>query len=132
MESAENGKRTSIFLWEENDFFHASRCDRNRLEKQKEEDRKREFDIRVSSLKSVGLTEPRFREWRFENDNGSNPKLDIARKYVNEWEEMRKKNIGYMVMGPVGTGKSFCRLHSQCPDGARNQCDDDQFFQNPE
>ena len=83
------------------------RCDRNRLEKQKEEDRKREFAIRVSSLKSVGLTEPRFREWRFENDNGSNPKLDIARKYVNEWEEMRKKNIGYMVMGPVGTGKSF-------------------------
>lgn len=83
------------------------RCDRNRLEKQKEEDRKREFAIRVSSLKSVGLTEPRFREWRFENDNGSNPKLDIARKYVNEWEEMRKKNIGYMVMGTVGTGKSF-------------------------
>lgn len=31
----------------------------------------------------------------------------VARKYVNEWEEMRKKNIGYMVMGPVGTGKSF-------------------------
>ncbi len=24
-----------------------------------------------------------------------------------EWEDMRQRNIGYMVMGPVGTGKSF-------------------------
>ena len=58
------------------------RCDREKLEAQKEEERRQDFAIKVSNLKSVGLTEPRFREWRFENDNGSTPKLDIARQYV--------------------------------------------------
>ena len=92
------------------------RCDRNRLEKQKEEDRKREFAIRVSSLKSVGLTEPRFREWRFENDNGSNPKLDIARKYVNEWEEMRKHPINFSQDITSYTAKGREKIHKsvQC------------------
>ena len=61
----------------------------------------------MSNLKSVGLTEPRFREWRFENDNGSTPKLDIARQYVENWKDMQQRNIGYVLMGPVGTGKSF-------------------------
>lgn len=82
-------------------------CERDELEAQKEADRKREFAIKVSCLKAVGLTEPRFREWRFENDNGSNSKLDIARRYVADWEQMKKQNIGYVLMGPVGTGKSF-------------------------
>ena len=61
----------------------------------------------MCNLKSVGLTEPRFREWRFENDNGSTPKLDIARQYVENWKDMQQRNIGYVLMGPVGTGKSF-------------------------
>lgn len=71
------------------------RCDREKLEAQKEEERKQDFAIKVSSLKSVGLTEPRFREWRFENDNGSTPKLDIARQYVENWKDMQQRNIGY-------------------------------------
>ena len=83
------------------------RCDREKLEAQKEEERKQDFAIKVSNLKSVGLTEPRFREWRFENDNGSTPKLDIARQYVENWKDMQQRNIGYVLMGPVGTGKSF-------------------------
>lgn len=32
--------------------------------------------------KSVGLRERRFWEWKFENDNGSNQKILIARQYV--------------------------------------------------
>lgn len=83
------------------------RCDREKVEAQKEEERKQDFAIKVSNLKSVGLTEPRFREWRFENDNGSTPKLDIARQYVENWKDMQQRNIGYVLMGPVGTGKSF-------------------------
>ena len=83
------------------------KCDQAIMEARKEEDAKREFARRVQSLKTIGLTEKRFYEWRFENDNGKNSKLDLARKYVQEWDEMQKKNIGYVIMGPVGTGKSF-------------------------
>ena len=34
--------------------------------------------------KSVGLRERRFWEWKFENDNGSNQKILIARQYVEK------------------------------------------------
>lgn len=83
------------------------KCDRAVMEAKKEEEERRKFEIRVRSLKAIGLTENRFYEWRFENDNGKNPKLNLARKYVKNWKEMQKKNIGYVIMGPVGTGKSF-------------------------
>ena len=57
--------------------------------KVKEEEARKEFAIRVRSLKTIGLTENRFYEWRFENDNGNNPKLNLARKYVKDWKEMQ-------------------------------------------
>lgn len=57
--------------------------------------------------KSVGLRERRFWEWKFENDNGSNQKTLIARQYVEKWTNMKRKNVGLLLMGPVGTGKSF-------------------------
>ena len=57
--------------------------------------------------KSVGLRERRFWEWKFENDNGSNQKTLIARQYVENWTDMKRKNVGLLLMGPVGTGKSF-------------------------
>ncbi len=83
------------------------KCDQAIMEARKEEEARKEFARRVQSLKTIGLTENRFHEWRFENDNGKNPKLNLARKYVKDWKEMQEKNIGYVIMGPVGTGKSF-------------------------
>ena len=56
--------------------------------------------------KSVGLRERRFWEWKFENDNGSNQKILIARQYVENWTDMKRKNVGLLLMGPVGTGHS--------------------------
>ena len=76
--------------------------------KEKEEQLRREEAQReLYQRKSVGLRDRRFWEWRFENDNGSTPKLDIARQYVENWKDMQQRNIGYVLMGPVGTGKSF-------------------------
>ncbi|EME3532079.1 MULTISPECIES: ATP-binding protein [Enterococcus] len=77
------------------------------MERQKEAEKRRQFEIRVSNLKAVGLTESHFKDWCFANDNGKNPKLGIARSYVEQWQDMKQKNVGYLLMGPVGTGKSF-------------------------
>lgn len=33
--------------------------------------------------------------------------MALAQAYVEHWEEMQKKNLGYILWGPVGTGKSF-------------------------
>ena len=31
----------------------------------------------------------------------------IAKQYVENWADMKRKNVGLLLMGPVGTGKSF-------------------------
>ncbi len=95
------------FLGSERIVSCLCKCDQAILKVKKEEEAKREFALHVQSLKTIGLTERRFYEWRFENDNGLNSKLDLARKYVKDWNEMQEKNIGYVVMGPIGSGKSF-------------------------
>lgn len=76
--------------------------------KEVEERLRREEALRqLRQRRSLGLREERFWGWRFENDNGTNKKMTIAHKYVENWERMKKENIGLILMGPVGTGKSF-------------------------
>jgi len=47
------------------------------------------------------------REWTFANDNGRNPQMKTAHFYVEHWEDMKAGNIGYLLWGSVGTGKSY-------------------------
>ncbi|MCF0133152.1 MAG: ATP-binding protein [Blautia sp.] len=82
-------------------------CEQEEYRKLVDEQRKKEFEMQVHALKSVGLTERRFLEWCFSNDNGKNPKMDLAKSYVSRWPSMKEKNIGYLIWGNVGTGKSF-------------------------
>lgn len=87
-------------------------------EKMKREEAQRQLYQR----KSVGLREKRFWEWKFENDNGSNRKMLIAKQYVENWADMKRKNVGLLLMGPVGTGKSFfagCIANALLEDGER-------------
>ena len=36
-----------------------------------------------------------------------NQQMPVARKYVQNWEQMKEKNIGLLIWGDVGCGKSF-------------------------
>ena len=82
-------------------------CEQAEQKRIQEEQRKKEFALQVHALKSVGLTEKRFYEWCFDNDNGRNSKMELAYSYVQKWPQMKEKNIGYILWGEVGTGKSF-------------------------
>lgn len=82
-------------------------CEQAEQKKLQEEQQKREFALHVHALKTVGLTDRRFYEWRFDNDNGRNLKMKLAYSYVQKWPQMKEKNIGYILWGEVGTGKSF-------------------------
>ena len=82
-------------------------CEIKERQEREEQIRREEAQRDLYRRKSVGLKDRRFWEWRFENDDGSNDKMLIARQYVEHWGEMKVKNVGLLLMGPVGTGKSF-------------------------
>ena len=89
------------------EFSSLCRCAQEKLRLYEARMKQEELEREIEHLKSAGLSDSRFREWCFENDNGSNGKLYLAREYVEKWQKMKEKNIGYLLSGPVGTGKSF-------------------------
>ncbi len=61
----------------------------------------------VRRLKAEGFSDPAMLDWKFENDNGRSPQMHHAHRYVEQWQTMRSENLGLLLWGGVGTGKSF-------------------------
>lgn len=88
-------------------FPRRCKCEQERFEQQEAEYRLQKHLQTVSELKRQGFTDPEMERWTFENDNGNCSQMDNARFFVENWEDMRKENVGYLLWGKVGTGKSF-------------------------
>ena len=88
---------------------HPAECDCQRAQRMEREaaEQQRKHRDKVEELKRLGFTDPAMREWTFANDNGRNPQMKTAHFYVEHWEDMKAGNIGYLLWGSVGTGKSY-------------------------
>ena len=88
---------------------HPAECDCQRAAREKREaaESRQKHLEKVEDLKRRGFTDPAMRNWTFEHDNGRNPQMKHAHRYVDKWAEVRTKNIGLLLWGGVGTGKSF-------------------------
>ena len=86
---------------------HPCRCEQERLDQEAAEQEARRHRQAVADLKRRGFTDPAMREWTFANDNGKCPQMKHARFYVEHWDTMQEENIGYLLWGGVGTGKSY-------------------------
>ena len=82
---------------------HPAECD---CQREAAEKRRTHLEA-VERLKQRGFTNPAMREWTFDNDNGKCPQMKHARSYVECWEQMKAENIGLLLWGKVGTGKSY-------------------------
>lgn len=72
------------------------------------ERRQQEEMDELERLRSAGIVSQRLRNATFENADGQNAAvLERLRRYVSKWPEMREKNIGLLLYGDVGTGKSY-------------------------
>ncbi len=60
---------------------------------------------RLSSICFAG--NPIMRELTFEASQSENPAVVICRKYTEGWEEAKTENLGMLLWGDVGTGKSY-------------------------
>lgn len=50
---------------------------------------------------------PTLYDYRFDNDNGTVPQLEQARRYVSHWKDMQEQNLGLLFWGKPGNGKTF-------------------------
>ena len=82
-------------------------CERERYAKDVRYHKEKEQRERITRNRSICFSEKVMQNWNFENAKKDNLALEIARKYVANWKEMKRRHMGYMFWGPVGTGKSF-------------------------
>lgn len=70
--------------------------------------KKQEEADRIMRLRSSGISSQEFQNARFSLDDGQSPgPMGLLRRYVDGWERAYKENIGLLLWGGVGTGKSF-------------------------
>lgn len=62
---------------------------------------------RLNMLKSMCFQDSALYCWTFGNDNGNNPLIGKAKTYADKWSDMLSKNIGLLLWGEVGTGKTY-------------------------
>ena len=88
---------------------HPTECACKRTEREKQEaiiKQQKHGDL-VRRLKADGFSDPAMLGWIFENDNGRSPQMHHAHRYVEQWQTMRSEDLGLLLWGNVGTGKSF-------------------------
>ena len=83
------------------------RCRQERIDRDNAVSERLRHEKQVETLKRSGFTDASMREWTFANDNGGCPQMQHAKFYVEHFAEMEERNIGYLLWGAVGTGKSF-------------------------
>lgn len=84
------------------------KCKKEALDREEEARKKAERMKRISQLRANGIHDENIRNWTFENADDTNPKLiEKARIYYDKWAEMHEQNIGLLLFGNVGTGKTY-------------------------
>ena len=88
---------------------HPIECACQRIEREKQDAaiRQQKHINLVRRLKADEFSDPAMLGWTFENDNGRSPQMHHAHRYVEQWQAMRSENLGLLLWGGVGTGKSF-------------------------
>ncbi len=88
-------------------FPRRCKCEQERFDKEEAERKQQKHLQTVADLRKSGFTNPEMINWTFANDNGKCPQMDKAKFYADHFDTMRAENIGYLLWGKVGTGKSY-------------------------
>lgn len=86
------------------------KCESKELEEKKKREEYEEQMRRINRLKEASMMDKKYREVTFDKYEvrEENKKVfEMAKKYVDRFQDMYKKNQGLLLYGPVGTGKSF-------------------------
>lgn len=83
-------------------------CKQKEIDRQAAEEKARKARERIELLRSKGISDTAWLTARFENDDRRDPNAsDVCVKYVNNFEKMSEHNIGLMLFGEIGCGKTY-------------------------
>ena len=86
------------------------KCEEQKYNQLKEEEERKQKIMRLERLRKYSLMDKQFEQCTFENfevDETNKQFFNIAKKYVERFEDMKKENIGLLLFGPPGTGKTY-------------------------
>lgn len=64
--------------------------------------------LRIEEIRRTGFPADQLKEWTFDHDDGSHPTVTkIAKRYVENFEQLKEDGKGLIFYGGVGTGKTF-------------------------
>ena len=84
------------------------KCGVEKRDAEEAERKRRERMMEIRRMRDLGFADAEMQNWTFDRDDGMNEKIsEAARKYVENFEEMKKRGQGVLLFGEVGTGKTF-------------------------
>jgi len=101
-------KQCEVELFGKKRIVHCiCQCKAEKLKAEEEERKRRERFMRIQALRQGGFPDAEMQKWTFEADDGTSEVSKIARNYVDNFDEMKKRGKGLLLFGNVGTGKTF-------------------------
>ena len=82
-------------------------CQKQRRDQEIAARKRRELMDFVTGMRANSLQNANLKEYTFEHDLGYTAELTLAKRYVAQWDSMKAQNMGLLLWGSVGTGKSF-------------------------
>ena len=82
------------------------KCQKEEWERQEQRMKEEEQMLNVRRLKAAGIQERHLQDWTFTTATDT-PSIQMAKRYVENWKKVKAENLGLLLWGDVGTGKSF-------------------------
>ena len=86
--------------------FRQCACIRQKREAEEKAYKEREHRELVERNRKICFEEPRMYDWNFELAEKTTT-IEKAKEYTANWNDMKKNHIGFLLWGPIGTGKSY-------------------------
>lgn len=82
------------------------KCQKEERERQEQRMKEEEQLLYVRRLKAAGIQERHLQDWTFALATDT-PSIQMAKRYTENWKKVKAENLGLLLWGDVGTGKSF-------------------------
>lgn len=108
--------------WGEKKVHCLCSCGVEERDREEEKYRRQREEMEIKARKEKCFSHRKQWQHRLENDDGKQPKMNIIREYCIRWSEMKAKNTGLLLVGGVGTGKTFaaeCVANRLCETGTQ-------------